>query len=115
MINARLFERDFAHAAYHRLGAIERCRVGHLRETHQALLVLGRNETGRGACEADAGQRDQSAVYKECDPRGARDMAHAADVARGEACEEPVERTEESAEHTIEDARQTIGRRPMLL
>ena len=82
VIDARLLERDLVHAAYHGFGAIERRRIGQLREAHQVLLVLGRNEAGRRAREAEVGERDQSAVYEERDARGAHHAADAADVAR---------------------------------
>ena len=115
VIDARLLHGDLTHAADHSLRAVEGRRIRQLRETHQVLLVLGGNETRRRACEAHVSQRDQSAVYKECDAAGAHDAAHPADIALGEAREESVERAEETAEQPIEDAGQAIGRGTVLL
>ena len=52
MLDPRLREGHFAHAADHPLGSIERRRIRQLGEAHEVLLVLRRHETGRRVCEA---------------------------------------------------------------
>ena len=60
VLDARLLQRDVAHAADHLLGAVERGAVGQLREADQVLLVLRRHEAaGHDAGTAPAVDADQ--------------------------------------------------------
>ena len=49
--------------------AIERRRVGQLRERHQVALVLRRHEPRRHAREADEGQTDQAEIEHDAPAR----------------------------------------------
>ena len=56
-LDARLLQRDVAHAADHLLGAVERGAVGQLREADQVLLVLAGHEAAGHRLEQAEGER----------------------------------------------------------
>ena len=80
VLDARLRERDLAHSADDGFGAIERRRVGQLRDRDEVLLVLRRHEAGRHARESDDAEHDEAGVHRERNRRATRDALH--DVCR---------------------------------
>ena len=63
MFHARLFQHDVTHAAQYLVGAVECRRFRELRERHQVLLVLLRNEARRHRRETEPGQADQAGIH----------------------------------------------------
>ena len=61
-LDARLLERDVAHAADDVLGAVERGAVGQLREADQILLVLARHEAAGHRLEQAERHADQHEI-----------------------------------------------------
>ena len=61
LFDARLLQRDLAHAADHVFGAVERGAVGQLREADQILLVLRRHEAAGHRLEQTDGRADAAA------------------------------------------------------
>ena len=115
MLDARLLERDLAHAADHFLGAVQRRAVGQLREADQVLLVLRRHEAVRHQLEQADGRRCQDEVDAQHQRLARHRAGEAARVAGRGAPEQAVETAEEAAEHAVHAARQRVLRRVVAL
>ena len=111
--DARMIEGELGHAANDSVGAIERCRVGQLRECHEVVLVLRRHEALRHTRESECRQADEPGIEDEDRKGHAEDPRHAARVSRRRAFEEAVEEAEEPAKDAIDGALHDVARRPV--
>ncbi|MNM62589.1 hypothetical protein D3C81_739270 [compost metagenome] len=108
-VEARFVHGDGAHAADHRLGAIQAGRIRQLREGHQVLLVLGRHEPGRRGAEAHVGQGDQTGIDQQRHAAATDDLGHGPDIPVAGPFEQPVEGLEQPAtEQAIQNPRKAV-------
>ncbi len=109
VFHARMLAGDFRHALDHVLGAVQGSGVRQLGEGDQVLLVLLRNEAGRGGGEAHVPQAHQADVDQQGHGTAAQDAPYHANVTMAGAVEHAVERAEQpAAEQSVEQPRETV-------
>ena len=108
MDHAGLLQADFAHLLNHGFCAADRCRGWQRHHRYQIALVLRRHQAGRRLDEAEASQQHQAGVDHQADRAHAQQPFHAALIAVAGGQESAIERAEQPAQRTIDQALDTI-------
>ena len=106
VVHARRLHADVGHAPHDFFRAIQRRGGRQVDDRHQVLLVLHRDEALRHDLEQAPGERQQAGEHAHDQALVTEHAAHAFHVLRSGALEDPVEATEESAEHLVHAAGQ---------
>ena len=99
---------DFAHAADHVFGAIQRGAIGQLGKAHQVLLVLRRHKAARHHLEQAPSGAHQGQVDHQHQRLAANDALDATAVGIRAALEHAVESAKEAAQHLVHATRQCV-------